>query len=263
MKAALNGGLNLSILDGWWDEWYDGENGWAIPTADGVADPDRRDDLEAAALYDLVEKSVASRYYDLDASGLPMRWIHMLQHTLTSLGPKVLASRMVRDYVTKLYAPAAVSSRAVLASNAALAKELAVYEATVRKAWHGVRVEHVEASGVGDSPERGAELAVRAYVALGELKHEDVVVQLVSGRVDHNDRIVHARYTALEPVEGYEANRWRYETKLALEDTGPFGYTVRVLPQHAGLTSSAELGLQAVPVVPAAESAPGTGGYAG
>ena len=115
MKAALNGGLNLSILDGWWDEWYDGENGWAIPTADGVADADRRDDLEASALYDLIEKSVASRFYDVDAAGLPMRWITMLQHTLATLGPKVLASRMVRDYVQKLYAPAAVSSRAVLA----------------------------------------------------------------------------------------------------------------------------------------------------
>ncbi len=255
MKAALNGGLNLSILDGWWDEWYDGENGWAIPTADGVVDPDRRDDLEAAALYDLVEKSVASRYYDLDATGLPTRWITMLQHTLATLGPKVLASRMVRDYVNKLYAPAAVSSREVLAGNAALAKDLATYEAKVRKAWSGVRVEHVEASGVGDSPERGTELTVRAYVALGDLAGGDVTVELVSGRVDHNDRIVESRHTALVPVEAYEANRWRYEIKLALEDTGPFGYTVRVLPTHAGLTNPSELGLQAVPTVTAAESA--------
>ena len=100
MKAALNGGLNLSILDGWWDEWYDGENGWAIPTADGVDDPDRRDDLEAAALYDLIEKSVAPRFYEPSTpTGLPMRWITMLRHTLATLGPKVLASRMVRDYV--------------------------------------------------------------------------------------------------------------------------------------------------------------------
>ena len=69
MKAALNGGLNLSILDGWWDEWYDGDNGWAIPSADGIDDPDRRDDIEATALYDLIENEVASRFYDVDRFG--------------------------------------------------------------------------------------------------------------------------------------------------------------------------------------------------
>ncbi|MGH3372775.1 MAG: alpha-glucan family phosphorylase, partial [Nocardioidaceae bacterium] len=110
MKAALNGGLNLSILDGWWDEWYDGNNGWAIPSADGVEDPDRRDDLEATALYDLIENEVATRFYDVDGEGVPIRWIEMVRHTLKSLGPKVLASRMVRDYVRGLYAPAAVNA---------------------------------------------------------------------------------------------------------------------------------------------------------
>ena len=253
MKAALNGGLNLSILDGWWDEWYDGENGWAIPTADGVADPERRDDLEAAALYDLIEKSVASRYYDLDASGLPTRWITMLQHTLATLGPKVLASRMVRDYVLTLYAPASASSRAVLARHGALAKDLSAYAARVHAAWGGVRVEHVDASGVGDTPERGTLFTVRAFVALGELVPSDVLVELASGRVDHNDRIVHPTFAALTPVESYEGNRWRYEATVSLDDTGPFGYTVRVLPQHEGLHDPAELGLQALPVAPTPE----------
>jgi glycogen phosphorylase len=86
MKAALNGGLNLSILDGWWDEWYDGENGWAIPTADGVDDPDRRDDLEAAALYDLVEKSGRAALLRPRRGGLPHRWIEMVRHTLRRSG---------------------------------------------------------------------------------------------------------------------------------------------------------------------------------
>ncbi|GMA88690.1 hypothetical protein GCM10025868_39400 [Angustibacter aerolatus] len=100
MKAALNGGLNLSILDGWWDEWFDGENGWAIPTADEVEDADHRDDLEAAALYDLIEGQVAPRFYARDEeTGLPGRWLEMVGHTLSTLGPKVLATRQVTDYV--------------------------------------------------------------------------------------------------------------------------------------------------------------------
>src|SRR4030095_13357027 len=102
MKPALNGGLTLSILDGWWDEWYDGNNGWAIPSADGVEDPERRDDLESAALSDPIENELAPRFYDHDADGVPQRWLEMVRHTLRSLGPKVLADRMVRDYVTTL-----------------------------------------------------------------------------------------------------------------------------------------------------------------
>ena len=157
MKAALNGGLNLSILDGWWDEWYDGSNGWAIPSADGVDDPDRRDDLEANALYDLIENEVAPRFYDVGPDGVPARWLEMVRHTLKSLGPKVLATRMVRDYVRKLYAPAAVTGRR-LNSDWSGAAELAAWKQRVRAGWDDVRVEHVESSGVGDAPQIGTVL---------------------------------------------------------------------------------------------------------
>ena len=148
MKAALNGCLNLSVLDGWWDEMYDGHNGWAIPTAEGVADPDHRDELEAGALYDLIEGTVAPLFYNRDAEGLPTRWIEMVRHTLQTLGPQVLASRMVRDYVLGLYAPSARSSRALDGGHEG-AHELAVWKQRVRAAWPGVRVDHVESSGVG------------------------------------------------------------------------------------------------------------------
>src|ERR1700743_175586 len=86
MKSALNGGLNLSIRDGWWDEWYDGENGWEIPSADGVIDEYRRDDLEASALYDLLERAVAPKFYERDEHGGPPRWIEMVRNTLPKLG---------------------------------------------------------------------------------------------------------------------------------------------------------------------------------
>src|SRR6185436_19399532 len=125
MKAALNGGLNLSIRDGWWDEWFDGNNGWSIPSADRAADPDRRDDVEANALYELIEDHVAALFYDRAADGLPRRWLEMVKHTLASLGPKVLAGRMLRDYVLDLYAPAALSGRRLGADEHATAKALA------------------------------------------------------------------------------------------------------------------------------------------
>jgi len=246
MKAALNGCLNLSVLDGWWDEWYDGHNGWAIPTADGVTDPDRRDDLEAGALYELLEQTVAPLFYDRDADGHPVRWIEMVRHTLQTLGPKVLATRMVRDYVLGLYAPAAASSRA-LDGDYQGARELAAWKHRVRAAWSGVRVDHVETSGVADAPEVGSTLELRAFVSLGELTPGDVDVQVVYGRVDESDRISESSTLSLRHVEEYEGGRHRYAGEVKLDRPGPFGYTTRVVPAHRLISGPGELGLAALP----------------
>jgi len=242
MKAALNGGLNLSILDGWWDEWYDGDNGWAIPSADGVDDADHRDDIEAGALYDLIEKDVAPRFYDLDAEGLPIRWIEMLRHTLKSLGPKVLSSRMVRDYVAQLYEPATTSSREINDSYEGAA-ELASWKARVIAGWDGVRIDHVETEGVADAPEIGGAFDLRVFVSLGSLSPDDVDVQVVHGRVRGEDQLVDTSVESLTHTEGYEGGRHRFDAHVALTRTGPFGYTVRILPKHPRLASPAELGL--------------------
>jgi len=245
MKAALNGGLNLSILDGWWDEWFDGDNGWAIPSADGIDDPDRRDDLEAAALYDLIEKEVASRFYDHDDDGLPVRWIEMVRHTLTSLGPKVLSTRMVREYVERLYAPAAAASRSMNDTYAGAA-EFASWKARVRDGWSAVSVDHVESTGLSDSPEVGGGIDLRVFVSLGSLAPGDVEVQVVHGRVRGDDELRDRAVTRLAPAESYEGGRHRFEGHLALDRAGSFGYAIRIVPAHPALTSSAELGLVAV-----------------
>jgi starch phosphorylase len=245
MKSALNGGLNLSILDGWWDEWFDGENGWAIPTADGVEDPDRRDDLEASALYDLVEQQVAPRFYDRTADGVPDRWLEMVRHTLATLGPKVQATRMVGEYVTRLYAPAAAAGRALAADGLAPARELAHWKESVRTGWSRVRVDHVDSSGIGEVPQVGDRLTVRAYVSLGDLRPEDVQVQVVHGRVSEADVIEEFTAEPLALAETYEAGRYAFAGDVVLDASGPFGYTVRVVPTHAGLPSVAELGLVA------------------
>ncbi|MDH2415434.1 alpha-glucan family phosphorylase [Nocardioides sp. CER19] len=244
MKAALNGGLNLSILDGWWDEWYDGQNGWAIPSADGLDDPDRRDDLEAASLYDLIENEIAPRFYDIDDDGVPTRWLEMLRHTLKSLGPKVLATRMVRDYVHQLYGPATENARS-LNDDYDGARELAAWKQRVKAAWPQVRVEHVESSGVGDAPEVGAVLSVRAFVALGDLSPEDVDVQLLHGRADAEDLLTDATCTVLGLTESYEGGRHSFAGEVTLDQSGPFGYTVRVVPRNGHLASYAELGVVA------------------
>ena len=245
MKAALNGALNLSIRDGWWDEWFDGDNGWAIPSADALSDPERRDDLEAHALYDLIEKNVAPRFYDRTGGGVPTRWVQMVRHTLKTLGPKVLAGRMVSEYVDRLYAPAAASARRMAADDFAAAKELARWRQEVLTAWPRVAVLHVESqlSGAGDA-QLGETLSLRAEIALGGLPTDDVTVEAVYGAVDAEDRLTDVSTVPLRFAERSDGLT-RYEGEIPLDRTGAFGYTVRVLPRSELLASPAELGVVA------------------
>jgi starch phosphorylase len=245
MKAALNGALNLSIRDGWWDEWFDGENGWAIPSADGVEDPDRRDDLEATAMYDLVETQVAPRFYDRGANGVPTRWAQMVRHTLKTLGPKVLASRMVIDYVRQLYVPAAASAARMAADNFRAARSLAHWRAAVLASWPGVRVLHVDSALDGEHSELGGRLMLRAEVALNGLSPDDVDVEAVYGKADNENTLTDMATRSLKAVEVTDGTA-RFEGDVPLERTGSFGYTVRVLPKNGLLASSAELGVVSI-----------------
>jgi glycogen phosphorylase len=252
MKVALNGGLNLSVRDGWWDEWYDGGNGWEIPTADGVEDPNRRDELEASALYELISKSVAPLFYDTGADSVPQGWVEMVRHELRTLGPLVQADRMVGDYVTQLYLPAAQASRALVSDDNGTVRGLATWKARVRNGWSGVRIEHVEADG--SEPSLGAVLDVRVTTSLGDLSADDVCVEVVYGRTGEDDELVDPSYAHLTADDSAQAPHTRFSGSVELGQPGPFGYTVRVLPSHPLLTNRADLGLVAYPDAPAGMS---------
>ncbi|MCS5720931.1 alpha-glucan family phosphorylase [Herbiconiux sp. CPCC 203407] len=258
MKAALNGGLNLSILDGWWNEYFDGENGWAIPTADSAGDAAERDALEAEALYDLLENQVAPRFYDRDADGIPSHWMQSIRHTLATLSPELSAERMVREYVQRLYVPAAAAERAMTVDDHEAARGLAEWKHRIEDAWGGVAVVHVESGGLDDTPQVGDELHVRAHIQLGALSPADVAVEVVYGHAVHGDDISEAATVELSTPHdagsdarangdpGAGSTERVYSGTVALARSGSFGYTVRVVPKHAHLASPAELGLIAV-----------------
>ncbi|WP_136244998.1 alpha-glucan family phosphorylase [Mycobacterium intracellulare] len=248
MKSALNGGLNLSIRDGWWDEWYDGENGWEIPSADGVADAERRDDLESSALYRLLEEAVAPKFYERDQHGVPPRWIEMVRHTLQTLGPKVLASRMVRDYVEQYYTPAAQSLRKTLApadggGEFGAARELAAYRRRAYEAWPKIVITDVDSTGLPDSPVLGSKLPLTATVQLAGLAPDEVTVQAVVGRVDAGDALLEPITVEMSYPGTAEGGNQVFSTTTPLPLAGSVGYTVRVLPRHPMLAASNELGL--------------------
>jgi starch phosphorylase len=254
MKSALNGGLNLSIRDGWWDEWYDGENGWAIPSADGLADEARRDDLESSALYKLLEQAVAPKFYERDEHGVPPRWIEMVRHTLQTLGPKVLASRMVRDYVEHYYTPAAQSLRRTIApaegdeSEASgvefgAARELAAYRRRAQQAWPKIDITDVDSTGLPDTPVLGSKLTLTATVQLAGLAPDEVTVQALVGRVDASDALLDPVTVEMSYAGTAEGGNQVFSTTMPLPLAGAVGYTVRVLPSHPMLAASNELGL--------------------
>ncbi|GAB3133117.1 alpha-glucan family phosphorylase [Tsukamurella serpentis] len=228
MKNAMNGGLNLSVLDGWWDELYDGDNGWAIASAIGT-DPQRRDDIEADSLYDLLEHEVVPAFYDREGaapSDPPPNWLPRLRHTLAVTAPQVSAERMVREYATQYYRPAARSARATRPAIG----ELVDYIDRVRAGWDQVRVGASSAEVVPDG------VALAADIDLGGLEDDDVRVEAVVGTVDDAGEIHDAA-----PVRLHSDGE-RYRAVLPSR-SGRFGYAVRVLPRHRLLAGPTELGL--------------------
>ncbi|MCU1399190.1 MAG: glgP [Acidimicrobiales bacterium] len=242
MKASLNGAMNCSIRDGWWDEWSDGGgNGWDIASADDDPDSNRRDQREALNLFGLLEQDIMPLFYDTsgaspDADDLPIGWIDKMRRNWMSLGPKVTASRMVRDYITELYEPAAAASTVINADGAKPARVLSAWKETVLGAWPEVAVTTLDTD---TSPGRaGQTRTVRATVDLGGLTPADVTVQVLHGPIDsHGELLAEPARIAL----AYDASGvWLGEYTVGR--SGAYGLTARVLPLNPLLANPFEVG---------------------
>src|SRR5699024_5361870 len=237
MKAVLNGGLTFSVSDGWWDEMRDDRAGWTIPTA-AVEDRGRRDAIEADALYEILEQSIVPLFHERDARGMQRGWMTKVRSSLVTVAPQITAARMVRDYVTDLYLPAARAA-AAFAADPALAGEFTAWKAEVQDAWPAVSVRDVRLEGAsGAAGSTGAELTLVADVELGRLRDTDVLIEAVLGGIGPEDEIIEPQLIPLQRAED-----GRFAARLALAVPGAVGCTVRVTPPHPLLASRAELGL--------------------
>jgi len=239
MKAALNGVLNCSILDGWWDECYDGHNGWAIASADDDADIARRDQREGTSLFGLLEREIIPLFYDRNADGVPVEWINKMKDNWHSLGPFVTAARMVREYTSQLYEPAAASAATMLDDNAARGKALAHWKQHVAAAWTEVKVLDLDIDTL--AAHEGDQRSVRAHIELGALDAAEVTVQALHGPIDSAGSFINspATVTLLPTADG------PFEGTYAVGEAGPYGVTVRAVPSHADMISPMEMGLVA------------------
>ncbi len=229
MKAAINGVLNCSILDGWWDEAYDPDLGWAIGRGEEYANPSTADDLESQALYDLLEHTIIPMFYDRNSHGLPVRWVKMMKASIERLAPVFNTNRMVQEYTEKLYLPALEEKQALSADGIAGAIQRARDEARLRANWESIRVEQVEADtahplGVRES------LRVSAEVNLGKLTPQDVQVQIYFGRLDNESRIIDGQHMDMHYEQDLGGGRHRYSGSVPTTTSGKHGFAVRVVP---------------------------------
>jgi starch phosphorylase len=238
-KAALNGALNCSVLDGWWDECFDGDIGWAVLSAENQYDLGLRDHLEANSLFDLLERQIVPLFYERSPGRPPAGWLRRVRASLRSLGPFVPASRMVRDYVERMYEPAGKRGDALGADSHGRARALAAWKARVSEGWGDVRVRLLD--GLDQVTDLGSERTVSAEVCLGQLSPEDVAVDLVHGAVGPTDELSIAGVVGMQRVDG-DADRHVYVGSFTCERAGRYGFTARVVPSHPDLASPAELG---------------------
>jgi starch phosphorylase len=242
MKAAINGGINLSVLDGWWGEAYDGTNGWAIKPAAPQLDDARRAREEAVTLYELLQDHVAPTYYERGEMGYSPAWVKMSKRSIASLLPRFNSTRMVTEYLRKTYLPAAQQGKRYRDGDFAAAREVAQWKARVRSAWPGVRIRRTDTPPA--SIAFGDELMVRVAVHLNGLGAKDVAVELVMGRPAAEPRMQHSVRYELE-WEGVktQAGEDLFALKLAPELCGNLQYRIRVYPCHELLTHPFETGL--------------------
>ncbi len=242
MKVLFNGGINCSILDGWWDEAYTPDVGWAIGRGEVYADPDYQDQVESNALYDLLEKEIIPAFYDRDRDHMPRAWLSRMKHSMTGLCSEFSITRMVREYATKVYFPLFSRQKSFMEDNCDRAKEMAAWKSRMYRSWGGVHIASVEA----DEREKiqvGDEMTVRAWVHLNDLKPEDVSVQIYHGPIAYSGEITNGEVLPMTVAEQGKGHLTQFTGVIHYDKSGRHGFTVRVLPHNKDLSSPFETGL--------------------
>ncbi|MGE5211823.1 MAG: alpha-glucan family phosphorylase, partial [Acidobacteriota bacterium] len=243
MKAALNGGLNCSIRDGWWDEMSDGVNGFDIASFDDEPDLDRRDRREADAAFEVIENEIVPLFYARHDDGLPHGWIERIKANWATLGWKVIAGRMVRDYVTQYYEPAAIGSNAMTADSGRPAKDLAAWKQHVSAAWPGVSVRLLDESSDLDGGAAGQQCDVAVELEAGSLDRSEIVVQLLHGPLLADGSFDEALLRVVPMTADHDG---RFRTSFTPDRAGRWGVAARAMPTHPSLRGPFDTGLVTV-----------------
>ena len=243
MKVIYNGGLNCSILDGWWDEGYAPSVGWAIGAGEEYPEYewDHQDFVESQALYEIFEKDIIPTFYERGRDNVPRGWINKVKTGLQVLAPYFNTHRMVQEYTDQMYMPCYDRARSLTGKNIEDGLEFATWKGRLYEAWRGVYVRDVRVSE--KTLRVGTELGVTAVVHLGQLTPDDVQVELYYGKlgtrgdISDDGQAVPMNLNTAEAVDG----AYTFSTKVTYENSGQRGLSVRVLPKHGSLPSPFQL----------------------
>jgi starch phosphorylase len=242
MKAAFNGAINLSILDGWWDEAYAPDLGWAIGHGEDYEDSELQDAVESNSLYDILEKDVIPTFYERSRDGVPRKWVARMKDSMTNLCPVFNTNRMVQEYTGKFYMPARDQAVRVFEDDLRLTRDIAAWKSKIHSHWSQIQVLKIEAK-TDSHLQVGDILEVEATIKLSHLKPDDVSVQLYFGRLDVKGNITMARNVEMQN-SGNKDNKYLFTSgTVSLAHSGRYGYTVRVIPRHQEVNNAFDTGL--------------------
>jgi starch phosphorylase len=231
MKAGMNGAINLSILDGWWDEAYTPEIGWAIGARESYKNEQEQDDEESKILYSLLEDEIVPTYFDRDASGIPRKWVHLMKKSIKIVGEGFNSDRMVKDY-SKFYIEAAEKYFNILTKdNFKAAKELAIWRSKMVAAWPQTNIKEVSLVS-HNSPFSGEDAEFLCKVNSAKLEPNDIRCELFYGFVAGEIRVSE---TESAPMEFFkkEGDTLLFKTKIKCKNAGTLGFTARIFPKNS------------------------------
>ena len=244
MKLPPNGGLNLSVLDGWWCESYNGRNGWAIGAEIGNGTTEFQNEVDAASLYQLLENQIIPLYYAKPDGKLPLAWLQLMRESIRSVTPIFNTHRMVQEYTERLYLPAAKSHAEFSRDGWRAATLLSQWKAQMRKDWAQVRISDVQIGNkdrqkipVGDS------LQVSAQIHLGPVDPKHVRVEACHGEAENNALRNPAITVLAERRSAGSNGDYIYEGTVPASESGTYGFSVRVIPTYPHLFQAHELRL--------------------
>lgn len=243
MKCPPNAGINLSILDGWWDEGYNKNNGWAIGSGEEYRDHQYQDEIEAKALYEILEKEVIPTFYDRGVDGLPREWIAIMKESIKTLSPVYNTNRMVAEYFEAIYNPAQIQWVKLADNNMEMARKMEKWKKFIRENWHDVYISDVY-SEMGAEINVGQSLEVNALVNLGDnIQPNDVAVALFVGVLDSKGDIYEGERIWMKPKDKQNNGKYLFTGVLNADKAGQHGYAVCIYPQTEKLSRRFEKAL--------------------